>query len=172
MSPIKLWKESCRQKWVAPDQLERWAAQQRAQARTIVTLNGSFDLMHAGHLQIIYEASQQADVLIVLLNSDASVRQYKSPNRPIVPLEYRLQLLSALQWVQFVSWFDETDPRNALLQIRPNVHANGAEYGTDCLEAQVIQQTGGRLHLVQRIPGLATTQLIEKIIATCASSAP
>jgi len=60
--------------------------------------------MHAGHLQIIYEASLQADVLIVALNSDASIQAYKSPDRPIIPLEYRLQLMAALQFVDYVTW--------------------------------------------------------------------
>ncbi len=170
-TPSKLWKDSCREKWVAPTQLTQWAAQQRASGHTIVTLNGSFDLMHAGHLQMVYEASQQGDILIVLLNSDTSIQQYKSPDRPIIPLESRLQMLSALEWVDYVSWFDETDPRTILSYIQPHVHANGAEYGTHCIEAEIIRQQGGRLHLVQRIPGLATTQIIEKIVATCASSA-
>ncbi len=167
----KLWKDCCQKKWIAPDQLEKWADLQRQAHRTIVTLNGSFDLMHAGHLQMIYEASQQGDLLLVLLNSDASVQKYKSIDRPIIPLEYRLQMISALEWVDFVSWFDEIDPRKVLSRIRPNVHANGAEYGEQCIEAETIQQHGGQLHLVPRIPGLATTQIIEKIIATCAYSA-
>ena len=171
MSANKLWKDTCRQKWIAPTQLKQWAEDQRAKRHTIVTLNGSFDLLHAGHLQMIYEASQQADTLIVLLNTDASIQQYKSPDRPLISLEYRLQMISALEWVDFVSWFDETDPRKALSQINPDVHANGAEYGNQCIEADLIKQSGGRLHLVQRIPGLATTQLIEKMIAICASSA-
>ncbi len=170
MSSNKLWKEACQKKWIAPSQLKEWADEQRTHGHTLATVNGSFDLLHAGHLQMIYEASQQADLLIVLLNTDSSIQQYKSRDRPLIPLEYRLQMVSALEWVDYVSWFEETDPRQVLSLIRPDVHANGAEYGTTCIEAPLVQESGGRLHLVQRIPGLATTQIIEKIIATCASS--
>jgi len=170
MSLSNRWRDTCRRKWVAPEQLEDWAVQKRNHGHSIVTLNGSFDLLHAGHLQMVYEASQQGDILIVLLNSDTSIQQYKSPDRPIIPLEYRLQMISALEWVDYVSWFDELDPRQVLSRIKPDVHTNGAEYGVNCLEAETINQVGGRLHLVERIPSLSTTEIIEKIISSCASS--
>ncbi len=82
----------------------------REEGKTIATLNGSFDLLHAGHLEMIYEASCQADVLIVALNTDASIQQYKSPLRPIIPLEFRLQMVAALESVDYVTWFEETRP--------------------------------------------------------------
>jgi len=150
-------------KLIAPEQLEESIASLRAQGLTIATLNGSFDLLHAGHLFIIHEASKQADRLIVALNSDASIRQYKSPSRPIVPLQYRLEMISALEFVDFVTWFDETDPRSLLGKIKPDIHVNGAEYGKHCLEAETVKSLGGHLHLVERIPSLATTAIIEKI---------
>ncbi len=152
-------------KLVEPPHLERRAAALRAEGKTLATLNGSFDLLHAGHLFILYEASCQADILWVALNSDRSVRAYKGPSRPIVPLIYRLELIAALEFVDGVTWFDETDPRQLLAEIRPDVHVNGAEYGESCIEADVVRQGGGRLHLVERIPGLATSSLIEKIQA-------
>jgi rfaE bifunctional protein nucleotidyltransferase chain/domain len=135
----------------------------REQKQTIATLNGSFDLLHARHLYIIHQASLQADCLIVALNSDASIKQYKSPTRPIIGLQDRLSLLAALEFVDFVTWFEETDPRAILARIRPDVHVNGAEYGTQCIEAETVQKAGGKIHLVNRIPGLATSAVIEKI---------
>lgn len=103
--------------------------------------------------------------MLVGLNTDSSVQRYKSPSRPIVTLEYRLQMLAALEWVSYVTWFDETDPRAFLERVRPDVHVNGAEYGPDCIEAPVVRAGGGRLHLVDRIPGLATSDLVTKIRA-------
>jgi rfaE bifunctional protein nucleotidyltransferase chain/domain len=150
-------------KLIEPAHLERTVAQIRASGRSVVTLNGSFDLFHAGHLFIIHEAAQQGDVLIVALNSDASIQKYKNPLRPIIPLPYRLEMMAAIEWVDYVTWFEETDPRALLARIRPDVHVNGAEYGEQCIEAEVVKQNGGRLHLVRRIPGLATSTLIEKI---------
>lgn len=128
----------------------------------LVTLNGSFDLLHAGHLQIIFEASQLGDLLIVALNTDASIQKYKSPKRPIVPLEYRLQMMAALEFVDYVTWFEETDPRQLLSKIKPNIHVNGAEYG-DCIEGETVRSHGGKVHLVELISGLSTSQLIRKI---------
>lgn len=161
------WHIACKKKWIQPEDLETAAATLRQQGLSIATLNGSFDLLHAGHLHIIFEAAKQADVLIVAINSDASIQKYKSANRPIVPLKYRLELLSAISFVDFVTWFDETDPRTLLKKIRPNFHVNGAEYGNNCVEADVVKENGGQLHLVERIPGLATSEIIHKIHTVC-----
>jgi D-glycero-beta-D-manno-heptose 1-phosphate adenylyltransferase len=159
----KSWKEESQKKIVQPKEIEKLVSDLRACKKTIATLNGSFDLLHAGHLQIIFEASLVADVLIVALNSDDSIKRYKSPERPIIPLEYRLEMMAALSFVDYVTWFEETDPRETLKRICPDVHVNGAEYGEDCIEAPVVRQGGGRIHLVKRIPSLSTTEIIEKI---------
>ena len=150
-------------KLIAPELLEETVVSLRAKRLTIATLNGSFDLLHAGHLFIIHEASKQADRLIVALNSDISIQQYKSPSRPIVPLQYRMEMIAALEFVDYVTWFNETDPRSLLEKIKPDVHVNGVEYGEKCIEAETVKSHGGKLHLVQRIPSLATTAIIEKI---------
>jgi rfaE bifunctional protein nucleotidyltransferase chain/domain len=155
--------EWLQKKLIEPSQLEEKVASLRARHLTIATLNGSFDLMHAGHLFIIHEASKQADRLIIALNSDTSIQQYKSPDRPIIPLSFRLEMISALEFVDFVTWFDETDPRVLLSKIKPDVHVNGAEYGANCIEAATVKTHNGRLHIVDRIPSLATSFIIEKI---------
>ncbi len=166
----KLWSDEYLLKTIPPEQIAIRSAQLKNEGKTIATLNGSFDLMHAGHLQIIYEASQLADVLIVALNSDDSIRHYKSIDRPIIPLEYRLQMLAALEFVSFVTWFSETDPCTILDKIQPNVHINGSEYGQDCLEAATVKAGGGRIHIVNLIPGLSTSQILKKIVSTAAKN--
>jgi rfaE bifunctional protein nucleotidyltransferase chain/domain len=153
-------------KWLEPERVEAKAAELREKRLTLATLNGSFDLLHAGHLYIIHQASLQADRLLVALNSDASIQKYKSPDRPIVPLQYRLEMMAALEFVDYVTWFEETDPRAILSKIKPDVHVNGAEYGENCIEAEVVRSNGGRLHLVQRIPTLSTSAIVERI-KTC-----
>lgn len=155
--------EWLQKKLIEPTNLRAKADELRASNRTIATLNGSFDLLHAGHLHIIYEASKQADCLIVALNSDASIRQYKSPTRPIIRLSYRLELMAALEFVSFVTWFEETDPRSLLSCIKPDVHVNGAEYGAKCIEAETVLAYGGRLHIVELIDSLSTTNIINAI---------
>lgn len=164
---MQSWAEACQKKWIHPEHLETTVADLRRDNKTIATLNGSFDLLHAGHLYMIYEASKQADVLILALNSDASIKAYKSPQRPIVSLNDRLQLVSALEFVSYVTWFEETDPRSLLARIKPDVHCNGSEYGSDCLEASTVASHGGKVHIIDLIPGLSTTAIIHKIRAIC-----
>lgn len=162
---MKLWSQAFQNKLIDPKNLSETVKALRLQKKKIATLNGSFDLMHAGHLQIIYEASQVADVLIVALNSDASIQGYKSPDRPIIPLEYRLQMMAALGFVDFVTWFDELDPIHLLSEIKPDVHVNGAEYGENCIEAATVKQYGGIIHIVKLVPGLSTSQILAKIVS-------
>ena len=154
-------------KWIEPAQLVSKVAEIKWHGKKIATLNGSFDLLHAGHLHIIYEASLQGDVLIVALNTDSSIQKYKSPKRPIVSLPFRARMMAALGFVSYVTCFDETDPRGILSQIRPHVHVNGAEYGAECIEAEVVKSYGGKIHIVPLVPGLSTSNLIKKIIETC-----
>jgi rfaE bifunctional protein nucleotidyltransferase chain/domain len=163
MTTPLLWSEACKQKWIDPSGLAKKCTQIKSSGKTIATLNGSFDLLHAGHLQIIFEASQTADVLICALNTDRSIQQYKSPERPLIQLNYRLQMMSALEFVDYVTWFDETDPRNILSMIQPDVHVNGAEYGENCIEADTVKSYGGRIHIVKLVPGLSTSAIISKI---------
>lgn len=159
-----LWTTAYKKKLIPPTELASQIDKLRSsKKKNLVTLNGSFDLLHAGHLQIIFEASQMGDILIVALNSDNSIRQYKSPKRPIVPLEYRLQMMAALEFVDYITWFEETDPRQLLSIIKPDIHVNGAEYGKNCIEAETVRSHGGRVHIVELVSGLSTSSLIRKI---------
>ncbi len=157
------WKDFSNTKVIDPKRLMEKVASLRKEGKKIATLNGSFDLLHAGHLYMIYEASRVADVLIVALNTDASIRAYKSPDRPIISLQDRIEMMTAIAFVDYVTWFEEVDPRALLNVIRPDVHVNGAEYGEDCIEAGVVKEHGGRLHLVPRIEGLSTSNVLKKI---------
>lgn len=148
------------------EQLAWVAAELRAKGKRITTINGSFDLLHAGHLHILREASRQGDVLIVGLNSDASVRGYKGPTRPLIPQAQRAEMLLAVRYVDYVHVFNELVPMAFLEHVRPDVHVNGEEYGEECIEASTVRGLGGRLHVVNRIEGLSTSGLIEKLMVT------
>lgn len=160
---MKTWSEAWACKFIAPEQLEEKVLSIKSQGKTIATLNGSFDLMHAGHLEIIYQASKQADCLIVALNSDCSIQKYKSQNRPIIDLDNRLKIMAALEFVDFVTWFSETDPCLLLEKIKPDVHVNGSEYGLNCIEADVVKNGGGKVVIVPIVAGLSTTSIVAKI---------
>lgn len=156
-------KKDHKKKIIDPKQLPQTIEKIRGQSHSIASLNGSFDLLHAGHLHIIQEASKQADVLIVALNSDSSIQQYKSSNRPIIPLKYRLEMMAALGYVDYVTWFEETNPIKILSLIQPDVHVNGSEYGANCIEAETVKEHGGRVYVVDLIPGLSTSAILTKI---------
>ena len=142
----------------------------RKENKSIVTLNGSFDVLHAGHLHIIYEASKQANVLIIAINSDNSIKKLKGNDRPMIPLKYRLQMLAAIFFVDFVTYFEEINPKEILSIIKPSVHVNGSEYGEDCIEKDIVMKNRGRIYLVDKILSdkndLSTTSIIKKI-KTC-----
>jgi len=140
--------------------LSQLAATLRAKGGRIVTTNGSFDILHSGHLHFLSEARRQGDVLIVGVNSDASVRSYKGADRPIVPERRRAEMLLALRMVDYVHIFDEPNPIAFLKEINPDVHVNGSEYGEDCIESATVRRGGGTIHIVGRIPGLSTSGLL------------
>ncbi len=140
-------------------QVDEW----RAAGKTIVTTNGSYDILHAGHVASLEEAKEQGDILIVGVNSDASVKQYKSADRPIVGERERARLLAGLACVDAVFLFDEVNPIAFLKKIQPDVHTNGADYGEDCVEADTVVSFGGRVHLLAKQDGLSTTAIIKKI---------
>ncbi|MBS0622413.1 MAG: adenylyltransferase/cytidyltransferase family protein [Verrucomicrobia bacterium] len=157
------WALAYRKKLVLPADLSQWAEHQRSLGKKIATLNGSFDLLHAGHLHMIYTAKNQADLLLLALNTDASIQAYKSPLRPIVPLEERLQMVAALSFVDAVTFFEEVNPIKFLEKVQPDVHVNGAEYGHNCIEAETVKRMGGKLYIVELIDGRSTSRLIEKV---------
>ena len=146
----------------APAVVERW----RKEGKRIATVNGSFDLMHPGHLIILSEAKKQADVLVVGLNLDESVKRYKGPERPIVPEAERAAMLCALSWVDYVVPIIEPEAGRAiLLIIHPDIHINGAEYGAPetWYEWPTVREVGCETYSVSRRPNLATTNIIGKI---------
>ena len=155
---------------VARSSLSQLAATLRAKGDRIVTTNGSFDILHSGHLHFLNEARRQGDVLIVGVNSDASVRSYKGSDRPIVPERRRAEMLLALRMVDYVHIFDESDPIAFLREINPDVHVNGSEYGEECIESATVRRGGGTIHIVGRIPGLSTSRLLGDLQSTGAAS--
>jgi len=135
----------------------------KAEGKTLVTNNGSYDILHLGHILGLIESKRQGDVLIVGVNSDASIKQYKDRKRPINDEKMRIRMLAALSCVDYVFLFDETDPRAWLEKIKPHIHTNGAEYGTNCIEKEVVEKNQGKIYLLPMIEGYKTTRIIEKI---------
>jgi len=142
----------------------------RKEGKKIATLSGSFDILHPGHIQILQEAKNQADILIVLLNSDRSVRGYKGKRHPINNQEDRAAMLSAIQFVDYIVIFDDLVPNRMLEKIKPDVHCNGSDWGKDCVEKETVEKNGGRIHVLKWKKGYSSTKLVQKILQ--ASSEP
>lgn len=140
----------------------RLAREAQDAGKTVVTTNGSFDLLHDGHRFLLSESRKLGDVLIVGVNSDKSVKGYKGPDRPIDGQEKRAA--NVAEYADGVFIFDDADPREWLKVIRPNVHANAASYGEDCIEAPVLQEIGAKLALIPIVKELgSTTEILKKL---------
>jgi rfaE bifunctional protein nucleotidyltransferase chain/domain len=152
------------EKIVSADALDDIVHNLRQRGATIVSTNGSFDLLHLGHVTMLREAKSLGDVLIVGLNSDRSVRRYKGRHRPICPQAHRAAMLAALECTDYITIFDELTPLKLLHVLQPDIHVNSPEHGKDCVECEVVEHYGGRIHLAQLVEGLSTTQLIGRIL--------
>ena len=136
----------------------------RADGGQIVATGGCFDLLHVGHVASLEAARRAGDALVVLLNSDDSVRRLKGPGRPVVPAAERARMLEALECVDAVMVFDEDDPGTALDRLRPDVWAKGSDYtGADLPEAGRVRGWGGRVLLLPYVAGRSTTSLLQSI---------
>jgi rfaE bifunctional protein nucleotidyltransferase chain/domain len=137
----------------------------RAAGQRVALTNGSFDLLHVGHVRSLEQARALGDLLVVGLNSDASVRAYKSPDRPVLPEGERAELLAALACVDFVVLFDEPTAERLVVAVRPEVYVKGADYAARPIpEAGIVREYGGRVELIPLEAGRSTSGLIEEIV--------
>ena len=132
--------------------------------KTVVTTNGCFDILHVGHVRYLEKTKNFGDYLIVLLNSDKSVKSIKGPSRPINNEMDRAEILSALRCVDYVVLFDEDSPRNLLDEMKPDVYTKGADYTMETLpEADIMKKNGTRVEFIDFVAGKSTTKTIEKM---------
>ena len=134
-----------------------------ARCRVVFT-NGCFDLLHPGHIRGLEQARQMGDVLIVGLNSDASVRQLKGPNRPVIPEADRAEILSALESVDAVVTFDELTPREVISRLLPDVLVKGGDWpGDQIVGREEVEAAGGRVVSIPLVQGYSTSAILQKI---------
>lgn len=146
--------------------LPAWRAAVREAGRRLVVTNGCFDLLHRGHVTYLAQARAQGDALLVGLNSDASVRALKGPDRPVNPEEDRAVVLSALACVDAVCVFSERSALNFLRRAAPEVYVKGGDYTLATLdqeERRAVEAGGGRIVILPLVPGRSTTALLQRI---------
>lgn len=140
------------------------ALKQLPQGRRVVFTNGCFDLLHPGHVDLLARAKALGDVLLVAINSDASVRRLKTPDRPVVPLEERAYVLAGLKSVDFVTAFEEDTPLELITAVRPDVLVKGGDWPLERIVGRdVVESYGGRVLSLPLLPGFSTTRIIERI---------
>ena len=151
-------------KLLSRHELEARAATWRTDGKRIVLTNGCFDLLHAGHLALLSHAAQLGDVLVLAINSDASVRRLKGPERPLVPQSERAALLAALTFVDAVTIFDEDTPLAVLEAVKPHVLVKGGDYqASEVVGRELVEAAGGRVVIVPLTPDKSTSSLVARI---------
>ena len=132
--------------------------------RKVVFTNGCFDILHVGHVRYLKEARAQGDFLVVALNTDASVRVLKGPERPIQNENDRAEIMAALACVDYVTWFGEQTPEDVIRTLRPDILVKGGDWTVDKIAGGAfVQSYGGEVKSLTFIDGRSTTSIVEKI---------
>ena len=151
-------------KVVSQDELILHVQRERRNRRRIVFTNGCFDLLHPGHIRCLEQARALGDLLVVAINSDASVRRMKGAGRPVVPEAERTEVLAALAAVDYVTVFAEDTPREIITKILPDVLVKGGDWGLDQIVGrEEVEKGGGRVVSIPLEPGYSTTDILVKI---------
>lgn len=146
------------------DELKVQAKKDKAESELLVFTNGCFDILHVGHIRYLKKAAALGDKLILAVNSDSSVKNLKGGMRPFVPEAERLEMLAALEMVDYLVSFAEIDATKLIREIEPQIYVKGGDYRIEDLpEAETVYNYGGKIVLVTEVKGKSTTNLIKKI---------
>ena len=137
---------------------------ERAAGKSIAFANGCFDVLHVGHIRYLQDAANVADVLVVAVNGDDSVRELKGEGRPVMPAEERAEIISAIRGVGYVTIFPESSPSRLLRVLRPDFQCKGTDYTTDSVpEAEIVRSYGGKVVIAGDPKDHSTTAVLEKM---------
>jgi rfaE bifunctional protein nucleotidyltransferase chain/domain len=149
---------------VSQDELILYVERARRNGRRVVFTNGCFDLLHPGHIRCLEQARALGDLLIVAINSDASVRRVKDGGRPVVPEAERAEVLAALAAVNYVTVFEEDTPQEIIARVLPDVLVKGGDWGPDQIVGRAeVEAAGGCVVSIPLEPGYSTTGILERI---------
>ena len=158
--------EGGRSRVVSREQAAEWIERHQRDGRIVVFTNGVFDLLHPGHVRYLQQARALGDVLVVGLNSDASVRRNKGPERPITPEDERAEILAALDCVDLLVIFDEDTPAAIIEACQPDILVKGADWAADQIVGRdTVEARGGRVVRIAVEPGHSTSEIITRIRA-------
>ena len=136
----------------------------RKKGKKIAFTNGCFDILHVGHVRYLREAKNTADVLVLALNSDSSVRSLKGKERPLVPEQERAEIIAALEFIDYVTIFNELTPMELINYLKPDILIKGGDWAEeDVVGREEIKEWGGRVAIIPEVEGKSTTNIVEKI---------
>jgi len=142
----------------------------RRAGTTVVFTNGCFDLLHGGHVRLFREARKRGDVLIVALNTDASIRRLKGPARPVFPLRERLEVLSAIEDIDYLTWFADRTPRKTIAALLPDVLVKGGDWKPEQVVGKAeVEGAGGKVVIVPYLKGHSSSSIIDRIRSSARS---
>jgi rfaE bifunctional protein nucleotidyltransferase chain/domain len=152
-------------KILSRDQLIERRAEWRRAGKTVVFTNGCYDILHPGHIRLLENARSLGDVLILALNTDASVQRLKGPARPLVSEDERAELAAALEAVDAVTFFDQDTPRELIAALLPDVLVKGADWSHFIAGREEVEAAGGKVLALPLEPGYSTTEILEEVLA-------
>lgn len=147
------------------EELVRVRAEWKRAGKKVVFTNGCYDILHPGHIRLLEAARSLGDILILALNTDASVRRIKGPSRPLISEDQRAELASALAAVDAVTFFDEETPRELIAAVLPDVLIKGADWAHFIAGREEVEAAGGQVLALPLEPGYSTTGILEELLA-------
>jgi len=139
--------------------------QWRREGRKVVFTNGCYDILHPGHVRLLESARSLGDILILALNTDASVQRLKGPTRPLIAENERAELAAALEAVDAVTFFDEDTPRELIAAVLPDILIKGADWAHFIAGREEVEAAGGQVLALPLEPGYSTTGILEEVLA-------
>ncbi len=150
---------------VSRKELVKLRAKWKKEAKKVVFTNGCYDLLHPGHIRLLEQARSLGDVLILALNTDASVARLKGPSRPLIPGKDRATVAAALQAVDIVTFFDEDTPTDLIAAILPDILVKGADWAHWIAGREEVEAAGGKVMALPLEPGYSTTGIVEELLS-------
>jgi rfaE bifunctional protein nucleotidyltransferase chain/domain len=139
-------------------------AEWRSAGKTVVFTNGCYDILHPGHIRLLEKARSLGDLLILALNTDASVARLKGPTRPLIPEDERARMALMLEAVDAVTTFDEDTPRELIAEVLPDILIKGADWAHFIAGREEVEAAGGKVMALALEPGFSTTNIVEELL--------